>query len=245
MILGGTHEAAALARRLADDMDVVTSWAGRTKTKPDLPGRLRVGGFGGAAGLCAYLADESIDAVIDATHPFAARISANAAQACAERATPRLMLVRPPWKAQAKDRWTEAADMAEAARLLPGMGRHPFLAIGVQELSAFAAIFGLHCLVRLAQPADVPFAADVIVARGPFALADEIRLLKDNAIDVLVAKNSGGTATAAKIEAAGQLGLPVLMIRRPPLPAGETVDTVQAASAWVRKVVSSRRDDWA
>jgi len=167
LILGGTAEAAALARAVAG-MDVVTSVAGRT-APPRLPGRVRVGGFGGAAGLEEFLRREAVDAVVDATHPFAARISAHAAAACAAAAVPRLMLLRPEWQPVTGDCWIEAADMDDAAARLPGLGRRALLAVGRQELAAFAAVTGVEFVVRLLAEAPPPLpACRVVVGRGPF-----------------------------------------------------------------------------
>jgi precorrin-6A/cobalt-precorrin-6A reductase len=236
LILGGTGEAAALAGALAEalpGLDVVTSLAGRT-TPPRLPGRVRVGGFGGTAGLEEVLRRDGIDAVVDATHPFAARISAHAEAACAAMGLPRLVLHRPEWRPADGDRWTVAADMADAASRLPALGKRPFLAIGRQELAAFAGVAGVEFVVRLLAPAPPPLPlCRVVVGRGPFAIEDEVRLLGEHGIDVVVAKASGGAAGYGKIAAARTLGLPVLLVRRPPPPVGPAVDNVAAAVAWV------------
>lgn len=248
LILGGTAEAAALARALAarfgEDLDIVTSLAGRLATRPDLPGRLTVGGFGGAAGLAAYLRGEAVDLLIDATHPFAAAISRHAAEACALAGVPRLMLVRPPWRPASGDHWIEALDAAEAARLLPGLGRSAFLSTGLGEIPAFAEVAGVRFLVRLFAPAAEPLPladTEVIVDRPPFSVEGETALLRFHRIDVLVTKNSGGGATEAKLTAARALGLPVLMIRRPPLPEGERVETVAQAMDWAEAALAQRR----
>ncbi|MEW5730001.1 MAG: cobalt-precorrin-6A reductase [Pseudomonadota bacterium] len=233
LILGGTSEANALARALAG-RDVITSLAGRTGTVPDLPGRVRVGGFGGAGGLEAYLRTEAIGAVIDATHPFAARISAHAAAACAATGVPRLVLARPAWEKRPGDSWIEVDGMAEAARALPAIGRRAFLTVGVQEAVAFAGVTDVHFVVRLIAPEPPPLAGcEVVAGRGPFAEADEAALLLAHRIDVVVSKASGGAATYAKIAAARGLGIPVLMIRRPPPPPGPAVESVAEAVAWV------------
>ncbi len=197
---------------------------------------MRTGGFGGAEALAAYLREQSIHLVVDATHPFAARITRNAAHACAAAGVPRLVLARPPWARQAGDTWVEAADAAAAAGALPELGRRAFLAIGRRELAAFTRLDGIWFLVRLVEPPEAapPLArCRVIYGRGPFACEDETRLLRDNAIDVVVSKNSGGAATYAKIAAARGLGLPVVMIARPSLPASETVTSVDQALAWI------------
>ncbi len=238
LILGGTGEAAALATHLAarPDLDVITSLAGRTRAPAHPPGLRRTGGFGGAPGLARYLGEESIDLVVDATHPFAAGITANAATACAQTGVPRLILARPPWAPQAGDRWIEAADAAGAAAALPGLARRVFLSTGRRELGAFSGLSDLWFLVRLIDrpPAPVPLRDyELVLARGPFTVEDEKELLKKHAIAAVVSKNSGGEATYAKVAAARALALPVVIIRRPALPDGEAVTTVDAALAWV------------
>lgn len=238
LILGGTGEAAALAHRLSrtPGLAIVTSLAGRTRAPAAVPGELQTGGFGGAEGLARYLSDKRIDLVVDATHPFAARISANAAVACAAARVPRVMLIRPAWQPQAGDRWIQVPNAAAAAAVLPEMGRRVFLSTGRREIKAFADLPGLWMLVRLidAPEAPLPLANhELILDRGPFAAEDEAALMQANGIDVLVTKNSGGAATYGKIEAARRLGLPVVMIGRPPVPAGGTVAGVDEAVAWV------------
>ncbi len=238
LILGGTAEAAALARDLAEEPRVAatTSLAGRTRAPASVPGRVRVGGFGGAAALADYLKTRAVDLLIDATHPFAARISRNAAQACAAAGVPRLVLTRPPWAARDGDRWTRVADAGSAAAALPALGRRVFLTIGRQELAAFAALGGLWFLVRLVEPPEDPIPLEdfrLVLGRGPFSLAQETALLRAQGIEVVVSKNSGGSGTYAKIEAARALDLPVVMVERPPLPEGETVETAAAARAWI------------
>lgn len=233
LILGGTGEAAALARALAG-RDVVTSLAGRTATLPDLPGRVRIGGFGGADGLREFLRVEGIGAVVDATHPFAARISAHAAKACAALGVPRLVLARPAWEKVPGDTWIEVDTMAEAAAGLPALGRRAFLTVGSQEAAAFAAVTGVHFVVRLVAPAPPPLAGcTVVTGRGPFSEAGETALLRAHRIDVVVSKASGGDATSPKIAAARGLAVPVLMIRRPPPPPGPAVSGIADAVAWV------------
>ncbi len=241
LILGGTGEAAALACRVAADrpgLEVITSLAGRTGSRPAVPGRVRVGGFGGAAGLAAFLRAEAVDAVIDATHPFAVRISAHAAAACAETSVPRLALVRPSWRLRDGDLWIMADTAGAAAARLPDLGRRAFLTVGIGELAAFADRPGVHYLVRLIASGPVPLPeCDVVPGRGPFRVEDEIALMRRHAIDVLVTKESGGDATYAKIAAARALSLPVLMIRRPPPPAGTAVGDAEAAVAWLDRVL--------
>ena len=238
LILGGTAEAAGLARALAGDARVaaITSLAGRTRAPAELPGEVRVGGFGGPEALAEYLAREEIGLVVDATHPFAARISRNAAQACEAAGVPRLLLARPPWSPRAGDHWVPAADAEAAAAALPGLGRRAFLAIGRQELAAFSGPTQPWFLVRLIEQPETPpplAAYHLVLGRGPFAVAREIELLREHGIEVVVSKNSGGAGAGAKIAAARELGLPVVMIERPPAPDGETAGTVEAARAWI------------
>lgn len=236
LILGGTAEAVELAETCAAlPLQTITSLAGRTRT-PKLPaGRVRVGGFGGLDGLANYLRHDAIDLVIDATHPFAAQISSHAEEACRKVRLPRLRLLRPAWTAHSGDRWNEVESLADAAADLPE-GDRVFLSVGRTELAAFAACKNWF-LVRTIEPAepavDRPANVRWLHARGPFRLEDELALLRDHAIDLLVTKASGGEATYAKIAAARELGLPVIMIRRPPPPPGPVVDTVAAARAWL------------
>lgn len=237
LILGGTADAARLARAVAGapGLEVISSLAGRTDTAPDLPGRVRVGGFGGADGLAAFLRAEAIDRVIDATHPFAARISAHAAEACAALGLPRLMLVRPPWPRVEGDRWVEVDTMDAAVATLPGLGRRAFLTVGSGEVAPFAAVRDVWFLVRLLAEQPVPLADYAVVAgKGPFDAQAEQALMAHHRVDVVVSKASGGSATYGKIAAARARGLPVLMVKRPALPEGEQVDNVDAAAAWQR-----------
>ncbi|MCK6453433.1 MAG: cobalt-precorrin-6A reductase [Alphaproteobacteria bacterium] len=245
LILGGTAEAAALARRCADAygaaLDVTTSLAGATEAPPHPPGRLRIGGFGGVEGLRRYLAGEAVDAVIDATHPFARRMQANAASACALAGVPRCRLLRPPWPRRPDDRWIEVDDLDAAAAALAGLGPRVFLALGLRDLAAFAALADRWFLVRAVSAPDAPPPlADwrVIQARGPFRLADERRLLVENRIDAVVSRQSGGEGARAKIDAARELGLPVVMIRRPAPPVPPLVASVDAALEWLGGVLS-------
>jgi precorrin-6A/cobalt-precorrin-6A reductase len=197
---------------------------------------VRIGGFGGAEGLAAYLAAERVDCLVDATHPFAAQISAQAAAACDAAAVPRLLLLRPPWRRHPLDRWIEVADLAGAAGVLPQLGRRVWLTVGQRELDAFAGLAQHHFLVRLVDPpaAALPLAScEVVLGRGPFNLAEERRILERHAIEVLVAKASGGAATEPKLVAARERDLPVVMVRRPPPPPGERVEAVAGALDWL------------
>jgi precorrin-6A/cobalt-precorrin-6A reductase len=238
LILGGTAEARELAARLAGvaGLRTVSSLAGRVRD-PALPaGEVRIGGFGGADGLAGWLAARPVTAVIDATHPFAPGISSSAAAACARTGTPLLSLVRPSWIPGERDAWPEAGSLADAARMLPSLGRRAFLTTGRQGLDAFAALDRTWFLIRCVDPPDGPLPAnrEVLLARGPHDdAAAERELMRRHRIDVLVTKNSGGQLTAAKLDAARELGLPVVMIRRPPLPDGPRCETAAQAESWL------------
>jgi precorrin-6A/cobalt-precorrin-6A reductase len=247
LILGGTAEAAALAGaaldRFGGAIGVVTSLAGRTRRPGPLPGEVRIGGFGGAPGLAAHLAEHGIDRLIDATHPFAAHISRAARLACATAGVPRLMLQRPPWQRHPDDRWIEVDHMAEAAEVVGHMARRAWLTIGAGEIAAFSPLTSVHFLVRLVEPPRqaLPLRhCEVILGRGPFGLDEERRRLQQHAIEVLVCKAAGGGATEAKLVAARELAVPVVMLRRPPAEPGASVETVAAALDWLAAPASER-----
>jgi precorrin-6A/cobalt-precorrin-6A reductase len=240
LILGGTAEAGALARavlaRFGAAVQVTTALAGRTERPGPLPGQIRIGGFGGAAGLADYLVAQRISRLIDATHPFAARISAAARLACEITGVPRLMVLRPPWRRHPLDRWIEVDDMESAAALVARLARRAWLTVGSGDIACFAGMTGVRFLVRLIDPPRRPLPLrfhEIVLGRGPFTLRGERHLLQLHAIDVLVTKASGGAATEAKIIAARELSLPVVMIRRPPAEPGEAVDTIAAALDWL------------
>jgi precorrin-6A/cobalt-precorrin-6A reductase len=243
LILGGTTEAAALAESLAGNrtLEVISSLAGRTHRPRPLPGTVRIGGFGGDDGLARYLKDERIDALIDATHPFADEISKHAAGAAERAGVPRLILTRPEWRAVTGDRWIVVADLDGAAEVLRKRfdGTRAFLAVGSGSLSPFAELSHRSLLVRVAQePEGLPLPGSVVfVDRGPFTEAQEIALLRSHRIDVVVSKNSGGDAVYGKIAAARDLGIPVVMVARPPCPPGDHVRSVDAAARWLVDVV--------
>lgn len=239
LLLGGTTEAGLLARAIAEaGLPAIYSYAGRTEAPVSQPLPVRVGGFGGIDGLCAYLATEAITHVVDATHPFAAQMSGNAVAACNATKTPLLALERAPWVAGADDRWTHVADIPAAVAALAGPPRRVFLAIGRQHLEPFAAQPQHHYLVRLVDAPTGPLPlpeAEVVVARGPFDVAGDTAMLRQHRTDLIVAKNAGGKGAVAKIAAARALGLPVLMIDRPDLPERQVVTTVAAAMDWLHQ----------
>lgn len=239
LILGGTGEAADLAeavrQRFGEQTDVISSLAGRTRQPRALPGRVRTGGFGGADGLVRYLRKTRIDLVVDATHPYATQISANARTACEAVGVPRMLLLRPPWTMQAHDNWIAVSDVAEAARRVPDFGSRAFLTLGSGDVSAFAGLEGVFLLLRVAEEPDRPPlpGAEWIVGRGPFVEADEVRLLTDWRIDVVVSRNSGGKATRGKIAAARRLAIPVIMIERPVPEPGTRTNDIEETIEWI------------
>lgn len=237
LILGGTTEAVALANRAAADFDIAYSLAGRTRN-PALPDNVavRTGGFGGADALAGWIGENGAGAVIDATHPFAARIARNAAEACSAAGVRRLKLVRPAWTQRPGDDWRVVADVAEAAKLTAATGKRAFLSVGRQDVDAFAGAAPAGLVVRSIDPPDSTGdlqGATFIAGRGPFTVADEIELFRAHEIAVLVSKNAGGDATYAKIAAARELGIKVIMVDRPPVPPGDIADDVEAAIAWL------------
>ncbi|WP_185973761.1 cobalt-precorrin-6A reductase [Ferrovibrio terrae] len=242
LLLGGTGEALRLARELYGHGRVrcISSLAGRTESPEKPPGDLRIGGFGGLDGLSEYLATEKIDLVLDATHPFASQMARHAHEACRLLGIPRAKLVRPAWVAAPGDRWSMMPSIAAAAVFLRF---HPaqriFLALGRQDLGAFVPLSEEETRPRwfLTRSIDPPGEGvalpkgEHLLARGPFTPDDEKALMQQHRIDLLVTRNSGGSA--AKIAAAAELHLPVLMIERPPLPPGERLDSVGAALSWI------------
>jgi precorrin-6A/cobalt-precorrin-6A reductase len=235
LVLGGTGEDRRLAEELiAAGVPVLSSLAGRV-AEPVLPeGPVRVGGFGGAEGLAAWLVEHRPAAVVDATHPFAAQITDNAVRAAAASGTPLLRLQRPGWTPGPGDTWRFVDSLTEAAQAVAGY-RSVFLTTGRQGVAAFAALPG-RVLVRSVDPPDepLPAGATLLLDRGPFSVADELALMREHAVDVVVTKDSGGHLTEAKLTAARELGIPVVLVRRPPLPAGVvTVATVAQAVTWL------------
>ena len=242
LILGGTTESRAIAEALAARADCapLLSLAGRTQSPRPQPTPTRIGGFGGAEGLARFLAENRIRLLIVATHPFAARISAHAATAAAEIGLPAIQLTRPAWQAQPGDRWQEVDMVVQALEALGSAPKRVFLAIGRQEAAAFEAAPQHAYLIRSVDPVDPPLTlprVKTLLATGPFDEAEEEALLRAHGIDVVVAKNSGGAATYGKIAAARRLGLPVILVRRPPLPALRQASSIAEVLAFADHVL--------
>lgn len=240
LILGGTAEAARLAEAVRDRfglaLAVTSSLAGRTRAPGTLAGAVRTGGFGGAVGLAAWLRTERVNLVVDATHPFARQISANARRACDAENVPRLILARAPWQAESSDNWRCVSGLDTAAALLPDIAKRAFLSLGSAHLTAFAGLPGVHLVVRMIDPpaGRLPLVDySVVLGRGPFDVAAELDLLRRERIDVVVSRNSGGAATVAKLHAARTLGLPVVMIAPPARELGDSVESLEGALQWI------------
>jgi precorrin-6A/cobalt-precorrin-6A reductase len=237
LLLGGTGDANALAEALARArIDAIYSYAGRTQIP--LPHALptRIGGFGGAAGLADYIRQERITHVIDATHPFAAEMSRHAVDACAVTSMPLIALERAPWKRTTGDSWVDVPDIDAAVAALPDAPARVFLAIGRQHIAAFAAKPQHAYTLRFvdAPGGALPLQkAEVIISRGPFTPDGDRELMASRKIDILVARNSGGSGARAKIDAACELGIPVIMIARPALPERPRVESIQEVLAWL------------
>lgn len=238
LLLGGTTEASEMARVLAGaGVNGMFSYAGRTARPVAQPLPTRVGGFGGVAGLLSYLKAERITHVIDATHPFAAGMSRNAFDACKDAGVPLIRLERPAWAAQAGDDWTLVRRLEDIPDALPEAPARVFLAIGKQQIGLFARMPQHHYLLRLVDSPTAPLPlprTTVVLARGPFDMQGDMRLLQAHRITHVVAKNSGGGGARAKLDAARQLGLPVLMAGRPALPGDAVAQTAQEVMAWLR-----------
>lgn len=237
LILGGTAEARELAAHLHDTGVAVTSSLAGRVANPRLPaGAVRIGGFGGPDALAAWLTEHDVSAVVDATHPFAERISDSAAAAAPRAGVPLLRLERPGWTEGPGDRWRWVDDLADAAVAVPALGARVLLTTGRQGLAAFASVSEAWFLVRCVDPPAPPLPPrhELVLDRGPYTLAGERALLQRHAIDLVVTKDSGGEHTAAKLEAARERGLPVIVVRRPRRPAATAVATVGEALAWLR-----------
>lgn len=244
LVLGGTTEGRVLWERLVADarFEGLLSFAGRTMN-PRLPAAgYRVGGFGGPEGLAAFLEREHFDALVDATHPFAAQMSRNAVDAAGRAGTPLIRLERPAWAPQPFDDWRPVSGMREAALAIGAAARRVFLSVGRTDIDAFRAAPQHDYLIRAVDPFEPALpCARVIAARGPFALADELALLSREAIEVIVSKNSGTAATYAKLEAARALALPVIMVERPQLPAATTARTLDEILDWLSSLHAGPR----
>ncbi|TPG54213.1 cobalt-precorrin-6A reductase [Sphingomonas glacialis] len=237
LILGGTTEASALATALAErGVPATLSYAGRVASPKPQPVAVRVGGFGGVAGLVEWLDAERVTHLVDATHPFAAQMSANAVSAAAKAGVPHIALSRPGWVEEDGDRWSRVADISSAVAALAGPLRNVMLALGRMHVAAFAAQPQHRYLLRFVDPPSEPVALRdyrLVVDRGPFTVAGDVALLRENAIDLIVCKDAGGTGAQAKLIAARSLGVPVVMIDRPWLPERTEVHDVAAVLAWI------------
>jgi precorrin-6A/cobalt-precorrin-6A reductase len=238
LILGGTGDANQLADRFVrEQIEAIYSYAGRTQIPLGHSLTTRIGGFGGATGLADFIRKECITHVIDATHPFAAEMSRHAVEACAETGTPLIALERAPWTRSADDKWIEVPDIDAAAAALPEQPARIFLAIGRQHLSPFATRPQHAYTLRFVDAPEgaLPLPnAEVIVSRGPFTLESDRELMRSRGIELLVARNSGGSGARAKIDAARELALPVIMITRPALPERPRAQSVDEVLAWLR-----------
>ena len=238
LILGGTTEASALARSIADrpEIEAMLSFAGRTRNPVPPPIPFRVGGFGGVEGLKAYLAEHRTEAVIDATHPFAAQMSRNAAAACGDMGLPLAVFTRPAWQPRKGDRWTRVPDVAASVEALGQPARTVFLTVGSLQLAAYARAPQHRYIVRSIDPPAAIGALPshrLLLARGPFSVEDETALMREEHVDVLVTKNSGGAATEAKLEAARALGIEVIVVERPAREDVPTFESIDRVIAWI------------
>ena len=236
LLLGGTTEANALARSFAErGMNAVYSYAGRVDNPRPQPLPVRVGGFGGVDGLAGYIRDNAITHVVDATHPFAAKMSANAIAACKAADVPLAALTRSAWSPQEGDRWQRVPDIPAAVAALDGPARRVFLAVGRMHLQDFAARPQHHYLLRLVDEPETVLLpnAGIVVSRGPFTVEDDVALMRNHGTELVVSKNAGGTGARAKLDAARRLGVPVLMIDRPSLPSRHELSSVDQVLDWL------------
>ncbi|MFN3361944.1 MAG: cobalt-precorrin-6A reductase [Pseudanabaenaceae cyanobacterium] len=244
LVLGGTGDAVKFVQQFVSrcpQVEVITSLAGRTAQPQNLQGKVRIGGFGGVPGLAEYLVATGIDFVVDLTHPCAGQIKQNAFLACQIACVPYLLFCRPAWEPDPTDRWIPVDCLEAVPSALPSTAQRVFLTTGRQNLAPFQNLPHLWFLIRSVDPPtiDIPN-SEVILDRGPFTLEEELALLQEHRIDTIVTKNSGGDATYAKIVAARQLNLPVVIVQRPPLPPAPLVTTLEAA---LDQVVSFFRGD--
>ncbi len=240
LILGGTGEAAKLAKLVVDcfqdRLDVTVSYSGITGHQPDLPCHVHVGGFGGAQGLMTYMRDQKIDFLVDATHPFAEKISQHAYVASNGLKIPVIVLKRPKWVPEPKDKWLEVNDMTGAVEVLRQLNAKAFLTIGIKELQQFEGLEDIPLVVRLVNEPkeDLPLANyETVIGRPPFSVEDERQLIRDHKIRVLVTKNSGGDQTMAKLEAAREEKISVIMINRPPAEPLEETSQFDEILKWL------------
>ncbi len=249
LILGGTGDASTLAKKAASiaDLNIILSLAGRTETARNSSSnntsiQTRIGGFGGIEGLIDYLQQNSINLIIDATHPFAAQISHHGAEAARICKIPYLMLDRPQWEKERGDNWIEVETIAEATKILPNVAKRVFLTIGRQELAAFAHFQDIWFLMRSIEPPQPPIPqGKIILHQAPFYPEAEKKLLIEYQIGAIVSKNSGGEATYAKIIAAREIGIPIVMTKRPSLPKVERISSVEEALTWLDKNINLGR----
>lgn len=235
LVLAGTSEARALICSIADRFDVTASLAGVTRNPLDLGCNTRIGGFGGVEGLIAYLREAKIDALVDGTHPFAAKMTWNAATACKEAGVAHVILQRLGWKPEAGDDWRYVDQFAEVGGIIP-KGATVFLGTGRQTLDQFKNLVGRRLLCRVIDPPQRDFPlenGEFVVGRPPFSIEEEVAFFTAEGIEWLVVKNAGGTRSRSKLDAARQLGLPVVMQKRPMRPNAEVVWTVDACTAWL------------
>ena len=247
LILGGTKDARLLAQlcvdRLGPDTEVITSLAGRTRKPQAVAGTIRIGGFGGTAGLTDYIKNGEISVLVDATHPFASTISNNAAQAASKTGIPRVMIDRPIWGLPTELNVTRVPSLESAAATVKKRGsKNVFLTTGINGLDVFGALTSTRFVVRQIEDHEgsPPFdGARVIVQKPPFDVTDERNTMSAHGVDTLITKESGGSATEAKLQAAADLGIHVIMVERPALPAGETVSSPEEALGWISGALGS------
>jgi precorrin-6A/cobalt-precorrin-6A reductase len=236
LVLAGTSDARQLLEGL-QGKKVIASLAGVTRAPADLPAKTRKGGFGGADGFRDYLVENAIKGVVDATHPFAGKMTHTAAMVCAELDLPHVILQRPEWVTSAGDDWHFVDSVAETAAIIPD-GATAFLGTGRQTLAEFSCLEGRKLLARVIDPPKKPVLADFkgefLIGTPPFSIAEEVALFREKGIEWLVVKNAGGKNSRSKLDAARELGLPVVMINRPELPDAHVVGSVDEALKWVQ-----------
>lgn len=240
LLLAGTREARLLAKKLAamPRIDAIASLAGATRTPAELALPMRCGGFGGKEAFRDYLKAAGIEAVLDATHPFAERISGRTAEVCLGEGLPHAMVLRPEWRPGPGDDWTELDCAENAAGIIPD-GAAVFLATGPHGVERFANLQGRKVICRRIEQPERPFpflGGEYLVDRPPFSMEDELSLFRRLEIDWLIVKNSGGDASRPKLDAARVLGIKVALLRRPPVPDAVLLRSVDEAIGWVRRL---------